>query len=250
MSYGEALYAVTPLTKSINNKKPNSLNYQAQNYNEKIISEITSMLKSDATNSNRDTKDNLNPMALASSLNKDIAFDDINNIINELDSDDGLDYITTQQVAKEYLKNHSPIRYKQTLTGVEEKTPSKAELIRFKRKAKVVDDPLNVLKSMRSGNVSSDEITTLMTTYPNIYQNMKDNLITELSTKKNIDPKKEKAIRKFLGIPSQRMEAFQTSFDTSTSELNQDSQATPSELNINQTDLLTSGTKQAAGILG
>lgn len=245
MSFGEALYASTPLVKALKNKAPNSLNYQALNFDKKIDKEIKTLLGSSITELKNPVLD-INQ--IANDLEIEPKLDSVDATIAELSAQDSLDYITTNENARQLLKKQSPIKYKQTLTGIKEKARSKAQEIRFKRKARVINDPFSVFNRMNSGSISSDEVTTLMSVYPNVYQGMKDKLILELSKKQNIPKQKERAIRKFLAIPSQRSEAFNISFQSSQIS---ETDTTDMDLgNIKAGELLTAGTKQAAGILG
>jgi hypothetical protein len=61
-------------------------------------------------------------------------------------------------------------------------SPSDQEIGQFERRMAVAMDPFSVLDSLKNGTVSKEEIDTLSTLYPKIYDRIKSKIISEVST--------------------------------------------------------------------
>jgi hypothetical protein len=84
---------------------------------------------------------------------------------------------------------------------------SPADLAKFGRYLNAVENPLDVLKSVKSGSVSSEQIETLKTVYPQLYGEMKSQLMEALTSHQakrepsNIPYQTKMAMSRFLGQP-------------------------------------------------
>jgi hypothetical protein len=59
--------------------------------------------------------------------------------------------------------------------------PSKAEIAKFQRYYRVVEDPMSVFDDMKGGYLTQESIDTLSTVYPKLYEQMKSSVLDKLT---------------------------------------------------------------------
>lgn len=80
--------------------------------------------------------------------------------------------------------------------------PSQAEVAQFKRYADAVYHPLSILQHLNDGTIGSEEIETLQTVYPKLYQQIGREAVDQMTELKSPLPyKKRVSISKLLGVP-------------------------------------------------
>jgi hypothetical protein len=81
--------------------------------------------------------------------------------------------------------------------------PSKSQKAQFNRYYTAVDDPTSVLKSVKSGTLSNEEMEALQACHPHLLQEMRSKVIEHLHPEKakNMSYASKIALAKFLGEP-------------------------------------------------
>jgi hypothetical protein len=96
------------------------------------------------------------------------------------------------QTSQDLIGNHQP-----------KQAPSEAQMSKLEQTHRVIKKPLSVLDSMRQGTLSSNEISTLKTVYPKLYQQMASSLVTKLASSREPVPYANRLqISAFLGQPA------------------------------------------------
>lgn len=66
--------------------------------------------------------------------------------------------------------------------------PPSAEMAKFLRQAKIVDDPLHILDVIAAGKLTDDEAKAMQDVYPDMYEEMQAKYLEKLSEKKKPNP--------------------------------------------------------------
>ncbi len=90
--------------------------------------------------------------------------------------------------ALQYLKGIIPARSRATITGPMSVPPSDYQKFKFRRAYAVMNDPLEVFRDMNEGNLSRDQVRTLQTVYPSIYDDAEKTLFEEMAVMKGEKP--------------------------------------------------------------
>jgi hypothetical protein len=93
--------------------------------------------------------------------------------------------------ALQYLKGIVPSKSHVTITGPTPAAPSDYQKYRFRRAYAVLNDPREVTRDMNEGNLSRDQVRTLQTVYPTIYEEAEKALFEEMAIMKGENPKLE-----------------------------------------------------------
>jgi hypothetical protein len=82
--------------------------------------------------------------------------------------------------------------------------PSDAEMSAFLRKAAVVNDPMSVVKALRAGKVTADQVDALKSNYPSLYAQVQKTTMEAVQAQggKEIPYEKRKALGILLQIPT------------------------------------------------
>lgn len=86
-------------------------------------------------------------------------------------------------------------------------TPSRSQLATFNRYLGAVEDPLGVLRNVKNGTISHEEIEALKTVYPKMYADMQSHIMSHLAEQKDpskIPYKNKIALSTFMGMPLTR----------------------------------------------
>lgn len=85
----------------------------------------------------------------------------------------------------------------------QESEPSAEDRARFLRVARVVDDPLSVLRSLREGTLDRESVQALREVYPNLYQRIVQEVVAQLAERgSNVSYDRRLALGDLLGIPT------------------------------------------------
>lgn len=78
---------------------------------------------------------------------------------------------------------------------------SEAEIGKFNRYYRIVQDPVLALDQVKIGNVMPETLETLNSVYPKLYMDMKQNLVTEMMKQKTLPYQTRQSISMFMGEP-------------------------------------------------
>lgn len=99
--------------------------------------------------------------------------------------------LTVAGKALQYLKGIVPAKSRVTVTGPTPVPPSNFQKYRFRRAYSVMNDPLEIFRDMNEGNLSRDQVRTLQTIYPSVYEEGEKALFEEMAIMKGENPKLE-----------------------------------------------------------
>lgn len=90
-----------------------------------------------------------------------------------------------------------------TLTpGVHNWQPSQADTLKFKRYADAIYHPLSVLEHVKDNTLSSEEVETIQTVYPQLYKQIATEMVNQLTDlKKPLTYSKRLTVSRLLGVP-------------------------------------------------
>lgn len=130
-------------------------------------------------------------------LSRPVEPNDLENMIDaHQEPTDALDVVIPLVRALAFLSGAAPRRSKQTLTGVDMLPPSDQDVERFRRKFVVVNNPMTILARLRAGQLLTDEVVSLVSCYPALYQALDDVIGEELGAWKARHPKADLPIAK------------------------------------------------------
>lgn len=99
--------------------------------------------------------------------------------------------ITVAGRALQYLRGIVPARSRVTITGPRSVPPSDLQRYKFRRAYSVIEDPMEPFRDMNEGNLSRDQVRTLQTVYPSIYDFAEKTLFEEMADLKGKRPNLE-----------------------------------------------------------